>query len=397
MYSLTTFAANFAMDYGLYIDSSPVSIGESNTVHYIQNTSSSYAMSSNGYALGVTTMTGLTPITIPLYIPPSATNLVLSVANSSVAMSPITSIAPGYNSIVTTSSGTSNTSGYIPQNTFTTAGSFTYTIPSVCSAGTVTGVYFYIWGTGGQGANTGNLAPGGGGGYTSGFFAGVAGGTITCVIGTLGGATIATGGGGTGGGGLGGGGFGGIFDGGTLTTTSVIAVAGGGGSAYVNGDPITGGGGGGSNGGIPYDTGTSAPWTQTTAATQSAAGVNSTGPGYPNAAGTSAQQWIGGGTYSSGGGGWFGGAGAYDKAGGGGSGYLSSTKAVGGVMSNGQTATSLAATTAQYSNVLPGNTTSPFYISGKACGNGSTGIIALVPAVGTNPVYVGVTAKMLVT
>ena len=95
LYSATQFASNFAMDYGLYIDSTPISIGESNTVHYVQTTASTYAMSSNGYLLGTNGVTGLTPLQVPLYIPPSATNLVLSVANLTSALSPV-GLNPAY-------------------------------------------------------------------------------------------------------------------------------------------------------------------------------------------------------------------------------------------------------------------------------------------------------------
>jgi hypothetical protein len=47
------------------------------------------------------------------------------------------------------------------------------------------------------------------------------------------------------------------------------------------------------------------------------------------------------------------------------------------------------------SNVLPGGATNTFYQSGKGTANSGTGLVVIVPAVGTNPVYMGVNAKML--
>jgi hypothetical protein len=46
-------------------------------------------------------------------------------------------------------------------------------------------------------------------------------------------------------------------------------------------------------------------------------------------------------------------------------------------------------------NALPGGTTSQFFQSGRGNGAGGHGLVVIVPAVGTNPVYMGVNAKML--
>jgi hypothetical protein len=64
----------------------------------------------------------------------------------------------------------------------------------------------------------------------------------------------------------------------------------------------------------------------------------------------------------------------------------------GATYENGQSAT---ASTPLPSSVLPGGSTNPYYISGYGHGDAGAGLVVIVPAVGTNPVFVGVNAKML--
>jgi hypothetical protein len=49
---------------------------------------------------------------------------------------------------------------------------------------------------------------------------------------------------------------------------------------------------------------------------------------------------------------------------------------------------------ATMSNTLPPNTASPYYVSGYGHGAGGTGLVVIVPAVGTNPVQIGVSAAL---
>jgi hypothetical protein len=107
-----------------------------------------------------------------------------------------------------------------------------------------------------------------------------------------------------------------------------------------------------------------------------------------------------------GGGGWWGGGvGNYPAGlgGGGGSGYVGNVNGASGgigltsgaVTSNGTSLSNSSMLPA--TNAVPGGTTSPYYQSGKGTGAGGTGLVVIIPALGTSPVNIGVTAKMLVT
>ena len=421
LYSLTTFGTSTAFDYGLYIDGNAVSYGESNTVRYVQTTSSAYAMSSNGYMLGTNGVVGLMPIHVPLYIPPTATLLQISVANSALPLSPVSSISVGYTSNNLTSSGTSNTSSYVPQTAFTTSGSNTYVVPSTISTGTVNGVYIYCWGSGGQGTNNGagRFSVGGGGGFVGGFYSVPTGTTLTYIVGGVPGTgSLATGGGGVGGGNTGGqgydgGGFSGVFLG-VPSQSTAICIAGGGGGAGLGGSNVAGCGG--------YPTGGAptqyfSPYTASTlvlGGTQTAGGAGTRNPGAALSGAASAGASDGGGA---GGGGWYGGGSHNGGNWGGGSGYFGGaggSSFVGTTLGASPSPTGIGFTSGavtsngtypqSYVPAAPGGITNTYYISSGTYGYGDVtslrtgaGMVAIVPAVGTNPTYVGVTAKMLAT
>ena len=390
LYSSTQFTANQAFDFGVYVDGVSQFMGDSPTMRYVQTAAGNYAIAYGGISLGTNGIMGGNPLFFPLVLSPSASQIQIGITNSSSYMSPIVSASPGYSTSVLTSSGTLNTNNYIPQNTFTSSGAaFTYTVPTTCSAGTVTGVYMYLWGTGGK--NSG-VYPGGGGGYTSGYFQCVGGTVLSCIIGSVGGGTIATGGGGNGYMPTGGG-FTGVFNNGngTINTATCIAVAGGGGGLFYRGDFLkgSGGAGGGSNGSYGYNLLTNTETTSVTPGTQTAGG-------YLNGA-----QFLGGrdpatGGQGEGGGGWFGGGGALhdsSNGGAGGSGYTGGLTSA-GFTTNGMTAT----TTMTASNVLAGgsNVMTSFGLSSNVYGTGAgaTGLLIIVPAIGTNPVQTGVSATL---
>ena len=425
LYSLTAFGTNTAFDYGIYIDGNAVSYGESNTLRYIQTTPSAYAMSSNGYILGVNGVTGLMPIQVPLYVPPSANFLQISLANSVLPLSPVSSIASAYTSNNMTSSGTSNTGNFVPQTAFTTPGSNTYIVPATVSTGTVTGVYIYCWGSGGQGTNNGGgrFTVGGAGGYVGGFYSVTAGTTLTYVVGGVSGnGSAATGGGGVGGGNTGGqgydgGGYSGVFLGTLLVQSNAICIAGGGGAGGLGGDDV-GGCGGYPTGGAP--TRYTSPFQAATAVlggTQTAGGIGtwssgsalqggpSSGPN--NGGGAGGGGWYGGGSFGSspafaGQSGYFGGAGGSSFVGT----TLGATPSPVGIGYTSGAITSNGTYPQSYTPSAPGGIGTPYYIStpGTSYGYGDitsfrtgSGMVVIVPAVGTNPVYVGVTAKMLAT
>ena len=401
MYSATQFASNTSFDYGVYIDGTSISYGESNTSRYVQTTTSTYAFSSNGFVLGVGGMTPYQPISFPLYIPPQANALTIGIANANVGFSPIASVAPAYTSNILTSSGTSNTSNFIPQTAFTTSG--TYTVPTTCSGGSVVGVYLYLWGEGGGSAKrridlgtSTDQAPGGGGGFVSGFYTCVGGTTLAYGIGTNRTNAFYTRGGG----------YTGVFLN-TVATSNTIAIAGGGGG----GDDYT-------QGGVSrYTSGGPGGYPSGLASYSFGLGQYATNTGNGNLGGTQVAGGLGqktngsafqGGAAEGGGGGgagWFGGGGGtfttYD-GGGGGSGYIGNVNgATGGLgltsgisHENGQTAT---LSTPSPQTILPGGSTSPYYISGYGHGNAGAGLLVIIPAVGTNPVYMGVNARLLAT
>jgi hypothetical protein len=402
MYSLTQFASNTSFDYGVYIDGSSISYGESNTSRYVQTTTSTYAFSSNGFVLGVGGMTPYQPISFPLYIPPQANALTIGIANASVPFSPVQSVALAYLSNVLTSSGTSNTSNFIPQNTFRTTGQFSYTVPSLCSAGAVTGVFIYLWGAGGNYQQPGTFGSaggsGGGGGFVSGYYGCSPGTVLSCVVGLGGGNdgnnTLAVGGGVSDRGG-----FSGVFLS-NIAASNTIGIAGaGGGAAYGAGYGGAGGYPAGSRGYIyVMGTGAGVP-SPAMGGTQTAGGAGE-GAGFSSAS----SQFFGAfGNQCCGGCGWYGGGqGTYgaNQGGGGGSSYIGNVNGASGGIGMAGATTENGITLSNTSmlpatNALPGGTTSQFFQSGRGNGAGGHGLIVIVPAVGTNPVYVGVNAKML--
>ena len=411
MYSATQFASNTSFDYGVYIDGSSISYGESNTSRYVQTTTSTYAFSSNGYVLGVGGMTPYQPISFPLYIPPQATTLSVGIANASIPFSPVQSVALAYLSNILTSSGTSNTSNFIPQNTFTTTGQFSYTVPSLCSAGAVTGVFIYLWGSGGtyqhfpEGwGNSGGS--GGGGGFVSGYY-GCSPGTVLSYIVGFGGGNLGLSGLGrvgtiaSGGGSGDAGGFSGVFLSNAAISNTIGIAGGGGGAAYSTG---YGGAGGYPSGSSGYNfvsgSGAGVP-SPATGGTQT-----SPGTGTGNSFLSAASQFFGAnGNQACGGGGWYGGGqGNFGsgQGGGGGSSYIGNVNGatggigmIGATTANGITISNVSMLPA--TNALPGGTNSPFYQSGRGNGLGGHGLVVIVPAVGTNPVYMGVNARLLAT
>ena len=133
--------------------------------------------------------------------------------------------------------------------------------------------------------------------------------------------------------------------------------------------------------------------------TQTAGGAG-TGNGFQSAA----SQFFGAfGNQCCGGCGWYGGGqGNYplNQGGGGGSSYIGNVNGatggigmIGATSANGITLSNVSMLPA--TNALPGGTTSPFYQSGRGHGAGGHGLVVIIPAVGTNPVYMGVNAKLL--
>jgi len=411
LYSTGSFASNFAFDYGLSIDGTPLSYGDSSNVRYVQTTTSTYAISSNGVVLGTNGIHGLLPLSIPLYVPPGASLLQLTMANASAGLSPVTSVAPGYATFNLTASGTSNTSNFVPRTAFVT--SSTYTVPTTCSAGSVNGVFIYCWGSGGTPQGGPAMGGAGPGGFASCYY-GIAGGSILrYVVGIPdNAANAATGGSGLGNG-NGGGSYSGVFlsNAAGIVQSNAILIAGGGGEC-MSASTSAGGGGSGSYqtistgvgyaGGDGYRYGVGAN-TAVTGGSLTAGGTGAQGSG---------SALVGGGIYgnaSGGGGGYFGGGGGVTSGinafAGGGSSFASNTVASATFIGGTQITTLAQATTA----VPPGGSTSPYYYnpagSNFGCGgwtnyNPSTifqGLVVIVPAVGQAPTYVGVTAKMLAT
>jgi hypothetical protein len=421
LYSSGSFASNFSFDYGLSIDGAPLSYGESSNVHYVQTTTSTYAISSNGYTLGTNGFHGLLPLSIPLYVGPSASLLQITMANASAGLSPVTSVAPAYTSNNLTTSGSSGTPAtYYPQTAFTTAGSNTYTVPSQVGvngvATTVSGVFIYLWGAGGYCQGGSNYGGSGAGGFVSCYYGGATAGTVLKYVVGIADSTENPATGGSGGGyGSGGGGFSGVFlsNASGLVQSNVIALAGGGGGATAVNNAASGHGGGGGtlltiSTGTGYAGGDMYTYSNGSNGGVTGGSLTAGGAGYGNAAGA----LVGGGTVNStqagGAGGYFGG-GAGNTGGtldsGGGSSFASNAVA--------SVTFAAAATTTTYARAIavisPGGSTSPYYNnpsgSNIACGGWTTyspstnfqGLVVIVPAVGQAATYVGVTAKMLAT
>jgi hypothetical protein len=405
LFCASNFAAGQNFFYGLYVDGVPLAIGDSTTMKYVHTAANQYAISAAGVGLGTNPLFGYQPLVIPLAISPTASQIQIGITNSSLGMATTTSTTLAYTTASTSTSGSLNTSNYIPQTAFTTpiGSSFTYTVPTTCSMGAVQGVYIYLWGTGGFGSAAN---PGGAGGHTSGFYSCAGGTQLTCLIGSVAGNSLATGGGGSGYTGNGGG-FTAVFNSASLTTSSVIGVAGGGGGQFIGWANGSGGAGGGLVGSTSYNYNLASVNSGCTGGTQTSGGSNADGYYTQTTGGNSrmyaGQQWIGGGAANGngdGGGGWFGGGSGGSRSantsngGCGGSGYIGGFTS-GGVTVNGTTAT---APNVAASNILPGGATvmSNFGFDPRLYGTGvgSTGLIIIIPAIGTTAVQVGVSASL---
>jgi hypothetical protein len=403
MYSATLFTASQYFDYGIYVDGVSQMLGDATgTLRYVQTAGGNYAMSSNGVSLGTNGLVNGFPLIVPLSFLASASQIQIGIKNSSSYLSPITSSSPGYSSNVTVSTGTINTSSYIPINTFTVTGSNTYTVPTNTTVGVPTGVYIYCWGAGGQGFST--TAPGGPGGYTTGYYACAPGATLTYVVGAIGGGSIATGGAGASAP-YKGGGFSGVFSSASLLQANVIAIAGGGGGA---GNGNSGSSFGGAGGGLTANNGYVGAVMGTFASSSVGGGGTQSAGGFANndGAGGAGGALTGAGTIAndsgSGGGGYYGGGGAGGGNGaGGGSAYIGGLTANSftqiGNQATGQMTPASAYVAGPY-NISTGyvGSNSPYYPSGGTYGNGngSTGLVVIVPAIGTNPVQIGVSAAL---
>ena len=236
LFSSGQFAAGQLFDYGVYIDGVSQMLGDSTgTLRYVQTALGTYAMSSSGISLGTNGLVNGMPLFVPVSFLTSASQIQIGLKNSSAQMTPISSQVIAYSSNITTSSGTSNTGNFVPINTFSNVGTSYYTVPTTCSIGTVTGVFVYCWGAGGN--DFGSSDKGGTGGFSGGYYAVAGGTTLAMVVGRVGQATspsIAFGGGGASanGSGKGGGGFSGLFlsNAGGIVQSNAIVIAGGGGA-----------------------------------------------------------------------------------------------------------------------------------------------------------------------
>ena len=405
LYCSTTFFANQSFYYGIYVDGVPLAIGDSTTMKYVHTAATPYAISAAGVGLGTNPLFGYQPLVIPLAIAAGASQIQIGITNSSLALSTTSSSTPHVTSNVTVSSGTLNTGNYIPVNTFTATGSATYTVPTTVQGGSVVGVYIYLWGAGG---NQYSSVAGGPGGYTSGFYSCTGGTNLTYVVGAVGSGNTASGGGGTGQ--SYGGGFSGVFSSSSLSQATAIAIAGGGGGAST-GLASSGGAGGGSNGTAPYyysggNTGTYVTGSQVGGSagpmygSQSAAGYGLVNGGVLSGGSTFANNSGGGG------GGYYGGGGSGNAtSGGGGSGYTGGLTSQGFTVAGNQVLSAIATGTG--SNVTAGGpysatnglytaSNSPYYPSGGTYGSGGggTGLVVIVPAIGSTAVQVGVSASL---
>lgn len=393
LYTAGTFAPH-SFDYGITVDDVSLSLNPQYPYQkYVTAASSQYAIHSNGVTLGTSGgLSAFQPMVIPVTLPLTATAFKLVLNNSTIQMDTVQSVQLGYTSNISTTTGSGGT--LVPQNTFSTVGLATYTVPSVCSAGTVIGVYLYLWACGGGSWTT----QGGAAAFASGFYQCTGGTVLTYVVGTS--ATSSIGDVTRGGGGFGvnggGGGFSGVFLGNgapAVTPSNCICLAGGGGQGSR-------GGGAGGQGGHPNGAGG-----YFANGTQSNTGGGQTGGG-------SGLQLLGqsadGGNASGEGaaaGGWYGGGkGASGLGGGGGSCFLG--RANGATTGLGVTSLGVAENggrTLIGGNYYPGGISNQFYPAGATNGrsgpeNGNpsaSGLVVIVPAVGTQPTNVGTTMSFL--
>ena len=397
LFSSGQFTAGQLFDYGVYVDGVSQMLGDSSgTLRYVQTALGTYALSSGGISLGANGLVNGLPLFIPVSFAASASQIQIGLKNSSAQMTPISSQVIAYSSNITTSSGTSNTGNFVPINTFSNIGTSYYTVPTTCSIGTVTGVFVYCWGAGGN--DFGSSDKGGTGGFSGGYYAVAGGTTLAMVVGRVGQATspsIAFGGGGASanGSGKGGGGFSGLFlsNAGGIVQSNAIVIAGGGGAC---GQSSASGGFGGYPSG-----GTTTNWNPAcTGGSQTNGGIG-TGQN-----GSALQGGNGQGVYGNGGGGgWYGGGANTDPGGwspgGGGSSYIGNINgATGGI---GLTSSAITSNGMTYLNagspnpLLPGGTTSAFYPFGSLLGqNNQSGLVVIVPAVGTAATQIGVSAAL---
>ena len=421
LYSLTQFQANQFFDYGIYVDGVAQGFGDTGLARYVHTAAANYALNNGGITYGTNAMSPYQPLIIPLTLAAGATTIQLGITNSQSALTPIASTQIGYLSNNASSSGTSNTSNFVPQTLFTTAGSNVYTVPTTCSAGTVTGVFVFLWGSGGQGTSNGagRACVGGAGGFVSGYYACPGGTNLIYIVGSSSGTGLAsTGGSGAGGGntsgqGYDGGGFSGVFlsNASGVVQANAIAIAGGGGGGGLGGNCV-GGFGGYPTGGAPTQYGTGTVATAILGGSQTAGGIGTRNAGSALLGAPSSGPSDGGGA---GGGGWYGGgshafSGAWVTGttsyfgGAGGSSYVGSslgaTPSPSGIGLTSSAVSSNGNTSASYTPSVPGGTSSTYYPGGTR-GYGDitslrtgTGAVVIVPAVGANPVSVGVSAKL---
>jgi len=398
LYSSGQFTAGQLFDYGVYVDGVSQMLGDSSgTLRYVQTALGTYALSSGGISLGTNGLVNGLPLFIPVSFAASASQIQIGLKNSSGQMTPISSQVIAYSSNITTSTGTLNTGNYVPINTFSNVGTSYYTVPTTCSIGTVTGVFVYCWGAAGSDFNNGNEKSGTGG-FAGGYYAVAGGTTLAMVVGRVGQAsssTVAFGGGGASanGSGKGGGGFSGLFlsNAGGIVQSNAIVIAGGGGAGGQTGG--SGGYGGYTSGGSTSN------WSPAcTGGSQTNGGIG-TGQN-----GSALQGGNGQGVYGNGGGGgWYGGGANTDPGGwspgGGGSSYIGNINgATGGIglTSSAVTSNGMTFLNAGSPNpLLPGGTTSAFYPFGSVLGqNNQSGLVVIVPAVGTAATQIGVSAAL---
>jgi len=402
----SAFTVGQSFDYGVYVDGVSQLLSDTGTLHYVQSVASTYALSSNGVSMGTN---GPVQLLIPMAFATSASQIQIGLKNSSAGMTPINSALPGYNSNIVTSSGSVNTSNYVPQTLFTTGGSNYYTVPTNTSAGVPTGVYIYLWGCGGITSHQ----SGGGGGFVSGYYSCPPGTNLLYVVGSTAGTATYYGGGGSAPN-QPGGGFSGVFlsNAGGLVQSNAIAIAGGGGGGclFPDGTRAAGGGGYPTGGALEINTtGTFSYSSSITGGTQTAGGIGATGVNNGGAlsggAVTDGQGRAGGG-----GGGWYGGggnsSGGSGQPGAGGSGYIGNVNgATGGIGLTANAAyengidlpiSQFAAGNAVIYIRYPGGSNSPYYASpfGQANSSNPTGAVVIVPAIGTSATQIGVKASL---
>lgn len=280
---------------------------------------------------------------------------IVSGVSSVITSSTVYTVTVTSGASAVTSTFTLEVSAFAVRQTYTTAGVYTWTVPTGITSGKA-----IIWGAGGGSSTNGTL--GGGGGYATGYLNLQPGTTYYIVVGTEGRSTVQNdiaslpGGPGQAGPGSSGGGTGGGFSGifrNSVSQANAIIIAGGGGGA---GPGLIGGGGGGTIG--QDGSFTASQWYTSPGGkggTQAAGGAGGSSDYINGGAGSALKggdavngsPLVGGG---GGGGGYFGGgagaAGSGNRgAGGGGSGYLHPTL----VTSQGQLIAG--------SEVTPGNST----------------------------------------